>query len=70
MEYEDDGDTYCNWCTWNNPQSINNGNRRYRKQRTSRDHQDYRIKISLNTEKSPEDFRGLAVTENPVKTHG
>ena len=22
MEHEGDGDTNCNWCTWNNPQKI------------------------------------------------
>ena len=22
MEHEGDGDTYFNWCTWNNPQRI------------------------------------------------
>ena len=28
MEYEGDCDTNCNWCTWNNPQSLGKEARR------------------------------------------
>ena len=30
MEHIDDGDTNYNWCTWNNPQRIDNKNGRLR----------------------------------------
>ena len=51
MEHEGDSDTNCNWCTWNNPQRIDKGAKRFRNQRTSRDHPDYSIiKIDQNTE--------------------
>ena len=63
MDHEGDGDTSCNWCTWNNPQRIDKGTRRHRNQRTSRDHRDYRIiKIGQNTEKSSGDLSRLTVT--------
>ena len=35
MEHESDGDTNCNWCTWNNPQRIDIRTRRLRNQKTS-----------------------------------
>ena len=60
MEHKDNGDTNCNWCTWNNPQKIDKRIRRLRNQRTSRDHADYSIiKIRQNTEKSPGDLLSL-----------
>ena len=63
MEHKGDGDTSCNWCTWNNPQRLVIGTGRLRNQRTCGDHPDNSIiKISQNTEKSPGDLRRLAVT--------
>ena len=55
MEYEGDGDTYCYWCTGNNPQRISKRSRRLGNQRASGDdHPDNNIiKIRLNTKKSP-----------------
>ena len=38
MEHESDGDTNCNWCTWNNPQWIGKGNRRLGNKRKIGDH--------------------------------
>ena len=35
MEHEGDGDTYYDWCTWNNPPGIDIGTRRLTNQRTS-----------------------------------
>ena len=68
MEHEGDGDTNCNWCTWNNPQRIGKGTGRLGNNRTSGDHQDYSIiKIGQNTEKSPEDLRRLAVIQTSMK---
>ena len=64
MEHEGDGDTNCNWCTWNNPQKIGKGTRRLRSQRRRRDHPDY--SIIKNTEKCP--WR-LEVTQTPIKNH-
>ncbi len=60
MEHEGDGDTSCNWCTWNNTRKIG---KRTENKRTSGDHTDIRIiKIGQNTEGSPGDLRRLAVT--------
>ena len=54
------GDTNCNWCTWNNLQRTDEGSRRLKNKRISRDHPDYSItKISQNTESSPVDLRRL-----------
>ena len=70
MEHEGDGDTYCNLCGWNDPQSVCKGPGRVRNQRMSQDHPNYSIvKIDQNTEKSPGDLRRLAVTQTPVKNH-
>ena len=55
---------------WNNPQRIDKGTRRLRNQRTSRDYLDYSIiKIGQNTERSPGDLEGLAVTQTPVRNN-
>ena len=62
VEHKEDGDTNYVWCTWNNPQRIGKGVGRLGN-KTSRNHPGYRIiKISQNTEKSPGDFKGVAVT--------
>ena len=64
MEHDSDGDTSCNWCTWNNPQRIDKGTGRLGNKRISGDHPDYSIiKISQNREKSPEDLGRLAITQ-------
>ena len=40
------------------------------KKRTSGDHSNYSlVEIGQNTEKSPEDFKRLAVTQTPVENH-
>ena len=70
MEHERDGDTNWNWCTLNNPQRIDKGNRQLRNQRKSRDYPDYSIlEIGQKAEKKPGDMRRLAFTQNPVKKH-
>ena len=62
MEYGSDGDTSCNWCTWNNIQKIGKGTGRLRNSRTSRDHPNYGIiKIGKNTEKRPGYLRKLVI---------
>ena len=67
MEDEGDGDTNCNWDTWNNPQMTDPGTKRLRNQRTRRSHSDYSIvKIKHNTDNSPGDLRRLASTQTPV----
>ena len=59
MEHESNGDTNCNWCTWNNPQRIGKGTEKLGNKRTRRDHQDYSIKIGQNTEKNAGDLKRL-----------
>ena len=69
-EHGGDGDTYCNWCTWDNTQRIGKGTELLRNKRTSRDNPDYNIfMIGQNTEKSPVDLRRLAVTKTPVTSY-
>ena len=69
MENEGDGGTNSNWSTWNIPQRIGTKTGRLGNKQTSRDHLFYSIiKISQNTEKSPGDFRRLAVTQTPVES--
>ena len=69
MKHEGDGYVNCNWCTWNNPQKIDNRIRRLKNQKTKRDYQDYCIsKIRQNTEKNPGDLRRLALTQTTAKT--
>ena len=49
---------------------IGTGIGEFGNKRTSRDHQnDSIIKIAQNTEKRSRDFRGLAVTQTPVRNH-
>ena len=61
-EHEVDGDTNCNWFTQNNSKRMDEGIRRFRNQRTTRDHSDKSIlKISQNTEKSHGDLLSLKI---------
>ena len=63
-----EGDTSCNWCTWNDSQRIGKGTGRLRNPKTSRDPSDYSItKIGQNTELSPGDLKRLNVTQTPEK---
>ena len=63
MEHEGDGDTSCNWCTWNNLQKIDKGIGRFRNKRTSKDYPDYNIEESWRYEEA------LTVLQTPVKSH-
>ena len=70
MEHKGDSNTICNWHTWNKPQRIDKRTGRFGNKRTNRGHPDYSIlKIGLNTEKSLDDKRILAVTQTAVKHH-
>ena len=42
MEHEDDGDTNCVWCTWDNPQKIGKETGKLGNKRTSTDHPESR----------------------------
>ena len=53
MEHEGDRDANYRQCTWNGPRRICKGTVRLENKTTNEDHQDYTIKIGLNTEKSP-----------------
>ena len=68
MKNEDDSDTNCNYCAWNYPQKIGKGTGRLGNKRT-RPSKYSIIKIDQNTEKSPKDFRRLAVTQSSVEDH-
>ena len=63
VEYENDSDTNCNWYTRYSHRRIDTGTRGLGNMMTSGDYPNYCIiEIGQNTEKSPEDLRGLAVT--------
>ena len=50
MEHEDDGDTNCGWCTWNNPQGIGKETGRLGNKRTNGEYPDNRIlKVTVIT---------------------
>ena len=42
MEHEGDGDTNCDWCTWNNPQILVKGMENLEKKRRGH-HPDYSL---------------------------
>ena len=70
MEHEGDGDTNCNWCTWNYPQRIDKETGGLRNQRTSTYYSEYSIiKIGPNTEKISGDLRRHPVNQTPMKNH-
>ena len=61
-EHEDNGDTYCNWRSWNGPQRFGKEAGRIGNRRMNRDHPNYSIiKIDYETEKSRRDLGRLAV---------
>ena len=67
MDHESDIDTNCNWCTRNNPQRTGKWTGKLGNKRTGGDYPDNTIiKIRQHTEKSPGDFRRLAVAPSPV----
>ena len=69
LKHESDGDINCNWCSWYNHQRTGTKTEGLRIKRTRGDYPNYSIvKISQNTEKSPDDLRRL-VTQNQVKNH-
>ena len=61
--HEGDGDTSCNWCTWNRPQMPGKKTGGTLIQTKNQNHSDHSIfKICETTEKSHGDLRRLAVT--------
>ena len=70
VEHESDGDTNCNWCSWDNHEKIDTETWGLGNKRTSRDHPNHGIvEIGQNIVKSPGDLRRLAVTQTPVRNH-
>ena len=70
MEHKSDGDTNCNWCTRCSHQKIGTGTRGLGNKRMSGDHPNFSsVEISQYTEKSPEEFKRLAVVQTPVEIH-
>ena len=70
MEHAGDNYTNCNWCVWNSNLRFTKGTGGLVSWQPSRDHPKYCIILNgQNTEKSPGDFRRLAVTQTPVKNH-
>ena len=58
MVYESDGDTNCNWCTWNGSKMFKRKTRGIRNQRKNRNHLDFSsVNIDQNIEKWPRDMR-------------
>ena len=58
VEHEGDGDTNCNWRTWNSLPKLGKEAGRDGNQRTDRDHLNYStVEIGQNTVKSPGDLK-------------
>ena len=67
MEHVGDNYTNHDWCFWYSHQKIIKGTEGWR---MSGDNPNYNIiENGQNTEKSPGDFRRLAVTQTQVKDH-
>ena len=70
VEHERDNYTTCNWCSWYSHQMISTRTAVFGNNRTVGDCLNYSIiEISQNTEKSPGDFKRLAVTQPSEKSH-
>ena len=70
MEHEGDGDTSCDWYTWNDTQKLIKAGGGFRNQTTSRNPPDNSIVgIVQNTEKSPGDLRRLTIIQTPAEDH-
>ena len=68
MEYEDDGDTNCNWYTRYNHQRIGTGAWGLENKKAIVDHPNYSIiKIDQNSEKNLANLRKFAVTQKREK---
>ena len=68
MEHVGNGDTNCNWHTWNGPQRFGKESGRSGNRRSSQDRPNYsNAKSDQNTEKSPGDLTRHAVTNTTVK---
>ena len=62
-EYEGNGDTYCNRCTWNRHKRLLKGAGKVGNRMSSQDHPNYDIdKIGQNSEKRPGDLRRFDLT--------
>ena len=60
MEYRGDGDTNCNWCTWNDLQKLEKRSGKVENLRRSWDYPNYGIvQIGQKTEKNPGDLKKL-----------
>ena len=70
MKHEDDSETKCGWCIWNNHQTIGKGTEGLWNKRTSGAYPDSSIiKIGQNAEKRPRDLRRFVVIQNPVRNY-
>ena len=70
MVHKSDGNNNCDWCTRYSHQTISTRTGELGNKRSSGDHKNYCIfEIGQNTEKSPGDLRGLAVSKTPVKNN-
>ena len=69
MEREGDGNTNCNWCTWNDPQRLGKEAGGAKIGGRAEDHSNYSIdKVSQNTEKSPGDQRKLSISQTSERS--
>ena len=70
VEHEDDGDSSCNWPTWNCPQRLGKGPGKVNNREKNRNHSNYSIaEIGKNTEKSSGDLKDFAVTRISMRDY-
>ena len=68
IEHGGDGDTNCNWCTWNGTLRLGTGAERFKNWKMNRDNPSFSIvEVNQNIESSPEDPLRLAVNQTPEK---
>ena len=68
VEHVRNGDTYCNWCTRNDPQRLAKGSRRLKVGgRIESIQKKSIVEIGQNTEKSSSDLRRFAVSQTQVR---
>ena len=69
MEHKANGDTNCDWCTWNDPQRLGKRAGGVGNRRTRGDNQNYCfVEVGQNTETIPGDLK-LPVTQTLAQDH-
>ena len=70
MEHEGDSDSNCNWRTWNNPKGLMKGLEDLKiRGQVETIQTKALLRSGQNTEKSPGDWKRIAVTQTLMRNH-